>query len=129
MKTLRPMWMNAYQCVVDRSFEEYVQELPAPEELVDKLQQRKHIFCWLHSPKLEDVMVSPGKTTQMELIGAAYMIENGSPVQSARFYRYTNLGEYDFIMVTEDGLIVDNLTFEEMIEEGANLDTIQADLK
>lgn len=120
--------MNTYPCILDPFFEEYVQELPAPEELVDRLQNRKHIFCWLHSPKWEEVMIAPGETAQMELIGASYMNENGSPVQSARFYRFTNLGEDDFIMITEDGLIFDNLSFEKMVEEAANLDTLQADL-
>lgn len=125
---MEPVWMNAYHCVFDRSFEEYVNQLPQPEELEEKLHQRNYMFCWLYSPRLEEVMIFPGETAQMELVGASYTTENGSPVQSAKYYRYTNLGEKDFIMITEDGFIIDNLTYEEMVVEGSNLDRIQGDL-
>jgi hypothetical protein len=126
---MEPVWMNTYHCVFDRSFEQYVEQLPQPENLMDELNQRNYIFCWLYSPQSEDVMISPGERTRMELVGASYAKENGSPVQSSRFYRFTHSGEKDFIMVTEDGLISDGLTFEEMIVRGSNHDPIQADLK
>lgn len=126
---MEPVWMNAYHCVFDRSFEQYVEELPQPEALMEELNQRNYLFCWLYSPQPEDVMISPGETTSMELVGASYSMENGSPVQQARFYRYTHAGEKDFIMVTEDGLISDGLTFEEMIVQGSEHNPIQADLR
>jgi hypothetical protein len=123
-----PVWMNSYHCVFDRSFEQYVDELPAPEELIDELQQRKHIFCWLYTPQLAEVMSAPGDTTKMELVGASYSKENGSPVQTACYYRYGRFGQKDFIMVTDDGELSDGLTFEELIVAGANIDPIQKDL-
>jgi hypothetical protein len=125
---MEPVWMNSYHCVFDRSFERYVEELPIPEDLAEDLQQRKHIFCWLYTPQMEEVMTNPGDTTKMELVGASYSTENGSPIVTNRFYRYGRKGVEDFIMVTDDGLISDGLTFEQMIEEGAKFERIQSDL-
>lgn len=121
--------MNSYHCVFDRSFEQYVDELPTPESLIHELQRRKHIFCWLHSPLIEEVMTAPGDTTKMELVGASYSKENGSPVQTAKYYRFGRTGDKDFLMVAEDGEIQAGLTFQGMIEEGSNIDPIQNDLR
>lgn len=126
---MEPVWMNSYHCVFDRSFEQYVEEFPQPEELMEELQNRNHMFCWLYSPKQVDVMISPGETTIIELVGASYSTENGSPVQTAQYYRYTHSGGKDFIMINEDGEISDGLTFEELIIEGSSLDPIQDDLR
>jgi hypothetical protein len=126
---MEPVWMNSYHCVFDRSFEQYVEELPQPESLIEELQQRNHMFCWLYTPKQVEVMIAPGDTTIMEIVGASYSTENGSPVQTAQYYRYTHSGGKDFIMLTEDGNLSDGLTFEEMIIEGSNFDPIQNDLR
>jgi hypothetical protein len=125
---MEPIWMNAYHCVFDRSFEQYVNQLPAPEEVEDELQARRHLFCWLYTPKYEEVMIAPGEMMELELVGASYAKENGTPVQTARFYRVTRTGGRDFLMVTEDGLSNTELSFEEMIERGSELNPIQDDL-
>jgi hypothetical protein len=125
---MEPVWMNSFHCLYDRSFEQYVDELPTPEQLTQDLNQRNYMFCWLHHPVLEEIMITPGETALVELVGASYTQENGYPVQNARYYRYTHTGEDDFLMVTEDGEITDNLTFESMIEAGSNLHKIQRDL-
>ncbi|WP_202078300.1 hypothetical protein [Caldalkalibacillus salinus] len=125
---MEPVWMNSYNCVFDRSFEQYVDDLPQPEAMFENLQQRKHMFCWLYTPIVEEVLIGPGETTKMELVGAVYSKENGAPVESARFYRYTNTGEKDFIMMTEDGTPSEGLSFEEMIDSGSDLNMIQRDL-
>lgn|GEM_PF-5203849 len=125
---MEPVWMNSYHCVFDRSFEQYVDQLPAPEDLIDELQQRRYMFCWLYAPIVEEVMTAPGDSTKMELVGAVYTKENGSPVEKARCYRFGRTGDNVFLLVTEDGEIKDGLTFEELIVAGTNFDPIQKDL-
>lgn len=118
---MEPVWMNSYQCTFDRSFEKYVDQLPIPEDLTADLQQRRTIFCWLYTPVIEEVMLTMGESTKLEVIGASYTMENGSPVQNARYYRVGKSGNKDFIMVTEDGLQNADLSFEEMIQAGVDL--------
>ncbi|MDQ0338872.1 hypothetical protein J2S00_001658 [Caldalkalibacillus uzonensis] len=126
---MEPVWMNAYHCLYDRSFEQYVDQLPAAEQLHDELQQRNYMFYWLHYPVQEEVMLKAGESHLLELVGACYTKENGNPIQIARFYRHTHTGDNDFIMVTENGKVKDGLTFEQMIEAGSSFSPIQDDLK